>query len=154
MLCLHITKNATLIVRDLYIVWRSFSLRSLYRSFRIPIQSAGLLDTTDQLMPYLTTFLFTDMPGVSAVYVSGAFAGALSTVSSNLSSMSNVFVNDFLHTWTHKKSEKFQIALRNEFWMSEKKCQGKYVGENLRFLKKSKILGKVKFSLLLSVVWQ
>ena len=66
-------------------------------------------------MPYLTTYLFTDMPGVSAVYVSGAFAGALSTVSSNLSSMSNVFVNDFLYTWTSKKSEKFQIALRNEF---------------------------------------
>ena len=59
------------------------------------------------------------MPGVSAVYVSGAFAGALSTVSSNLSSMSNVFVNDFLYTWTSKKSEKFQIALRNEFQFSE-----------------------------------
>ena len=55
------------------------------------------------------------MPGVSAVYVSGAFAGALSTVSSNLSSMSNVFVNDFLYTWTSKKSEKFQIALRKVF---------------------------------------
>ena len=70
-------------------------------------------------MPYLTTYLFTDMPGVSAVYVSGAFAGALSTVSSNLSSMSNVFVNDFLYTWTSKKSEKFQIALRNEFQLSK-----------------------------------
>ena len=46
--------------------------------------AAGLLDTTDQLMPYLTTYMFQDMPGVSAIYVSGAFAGALSTVSSNL----------------------------------------------------------------------
>ena len=49
--------------------------------------AAGLLDTSDQLMPYLTTFMFQDMPGVSAVYVSGAFAGALSTVSSNLRSL-------------------------------------------------------------------
>ena len=107
-------KNAILIVRDLPTARRS-SRTIFRRSLGILIQSAGLLDTTDQLMPYLTTFLFTDMPGVSAVYVSGAFAGALSTVSSNLSSMSNVFVNDFLHTWTHKKSEKFQIALRKEF---------------------------------------
>ena len=113
-LCLHTMKNAILIVRDLPIARRS-SRTIFRRSLGILIQSAGLLDTTDQLMPYLTTFLFTDMPGVSAVYVSGAFAGALSTVSSNLSSMSNVFVNDFLHTWTHKKSEKFQIALRKEF---------------------------------------
>ena len=106
-------KNAILIVRDLPTARRSS--RTIFRRWLgIPIKSAGLLDTTDQLMPYLTTFLFTDMPGVSAVYVSGAFAGALSTVSSNLSSMSNVFVNDFLHTWTHKKSEKFQIALRKE----------------------------------------
>lgn len=51
------------------------------------------------------------MPGVSAVYVSGAFAGALSTVSSNLSSMANVVVNDFLAKYTQKRGERFQIML-------------------------------------------
>ena len=44
--------------------------------------SAKLLDDSDQLMPYLTTYVFQAMPGVAAIYVSGAFAGALSTVSS------------------------------------------------------------------------
>ena len=72
---------------------------------------AGLLDTTDQLMPYLTTYIFQEMPGVSAVYVSGAFAGALSTVSSNLSSMSNVFINDFLAKYIEHKNENFQIMI-------------------------------------------
>ena len=60
-------------------------------------------------MPYLTTFLFQKFPGVSAVYVSGAFAGSLSTVSSNLSSMANVIVNDFLSTYTKKYSERTQL---------------------------------------------
>ena len=40
--------------------------------------AVGFLETTDQLMPYLTTYLFEDFPGVSAIYVSGAFAGSLS----------------------------------------------------------------------------
>ena len=44
--------------------------------------SAHLLERGDQLMPYLTTYVFQDYPGVAAIYVSGAFAGALSTVSS------------------------------------------------------------------------
>ena len=44
--------------------------------------AAGLLERGDQLMPYLTTYVFQAMPGVAAIYVSGAFAGALSTVSS------------------------------------------------------------------------
>ena len=65
----------------------------------------------DQLMPYLTTYLFRDYPGVSAVYVSGAFAGSLSTVSSNLSSMANVVVNDFLQPYTKKMSERRQLLI-------------------------------------------
>lgn len=73
--------------------------------------AAGFLDTTDQLMPYLTTYLFQDYPGVSAVYVSGAFAGSLSTVSSTLSSMSNVIVNDFLAPYTHHLSERRQLLI-------------------------------------------
>ena len=43
---------------------------------------AQLIELDDQLMPYLTTWVFKSMPGVAAIYVSGAFAGALSTVSS------------------------------------------------------------------------
>jgi len=73
--------------------------------------AAGFLQTTDQLMPYLTTYLFQDFPGVSAVYVSGAFAGSLSTVSSSLSSMANVIVNDFLSPYTQHMTERRQLLI-------------------------------------------
>ena len=73
--------------------------------------AAEFLETTDQLMPYLTTFLFQDYPGVSAVYISGAFAGSLSTVSSSLSSMANVIVNDFLAPYTQHYTERRQLLI-------------------------------------------
>ena len=39
--------------------------------------AAGFLESTDQLMPFLTNFLFVEYPGLSAIYISGAFAGSL-----------------------------------------------------------------------------
>ena len=73
--------------------------------------AAGFLETTDQLMPWLTTYLFQDNAGVSAIYVSGAFAASLSTVSSALSSMANALVSDFLYQWTNKLSENKQLIV-------------------------------------------
>jgi len=62
-------------------------------------------------MPWLTTYLFQENAGVSAIYVSGAFAASLSTVSSALSSMANALVSDFLYHWTNKLSEKKQLII-------------------------------------------
>ncbi|CBY13367.1 unnamed protein product [Oikopleura dioica] len=73
--------------------------------------AAGFLETTDQLMPWLTTYLFQENAGVSAIYVSGAFAASLSTVSSALSSMANALISDFLYHWTNKLSEKKQLII-------------------------------------------
>ena len=40
--------------------------------------------------------MFRNNPGVSGIYISAAFAGTLSTVSSGINSMSTCFVTDFL----------------------------------------------------------
>ena len=81
--------------------------------------AAGLLLKNDQLMPYLTTYLFQSMPGIASIYISGAFAGALSTVSSYIrysnnqqiksqvkfSSLATVIVNDLLKSKMDNPSE-------------------------------------------------
>ena len=51
---------------------------------------------TDQLVPYLALDIFRSYPGLAGVYVSGAYSGTLSTVSSGVNSMATVIVNDFV----------------------------------------------------------
>jgi len=57
---------------------------------------AGWVDASDQLVPYLTAIIFENTPGIAGIYVSAAFSGTLSTVSSMINSMSTVFVTDFI----------------------------------------------------------
>ena len=60
-----------------------------------PLQ-AGWLTSTDQLVPYLAIEQFQDFPGVAGLYISGAYCGCLSTVSSGINSMATVIVTDFV----------------------------------------------------------
>ena len=57
---------------------------------------AGWIDATDQMVPYLTAIIFKSTPGVAGIYVSGAFAGSLSTVSSGINSMTTCLISDFI----------------------------------------------------------
>ena len=49
--------------------------------------TAGWVSTTDQLVPYLAIDIFSAVPGVAGLYVSGIFSGTLSTVSSGINSI-------------------------------------------------------------------
>ncbi|CAG5078093.1 Oidioi.mRNA.OKI2018_I69.PAR.g8898.t1.cds [Oikopleura dioica] len=73
--------------------------------------AAGFLESTDQLMPFLTNFLFVEYPGLSAIYISGAFAGSLSSVSSFISSMANVIMTDMIGERASKLGKVKQVIL-------------------------------------------
>ncbi|CBY33616.1 unnamed protein product [Oikopleura dioica] len=73
--------------------------------------AAGFLDSTDQLMPFLTNFIFVEYPGLSAIYISGAFAGSLSSVSSFISSMANVIMTDVIGQRALKLGKVKQVLL-------------------------------------------
>ena len=60
-----------------------------------PLQ-AGWIESTDQLVPYLAVEQFQNFPGVAGLYISGAYCGCLSTVSSGINSMATVIVTDFV----------------------------------------------------------
>jgi len=72
---------------------------------------AGWVDSTDQLVPYLAVTVFKASPGVAGLYVSGAFSGTLSTVSSGINSMTTCLVTDIIRPNFAEKSEKFYTWL-------------------------------------------
>ena len=51
------------------------------------------------------------MPGVAGIYVSGAFAGSLSTVSSGINSMSTCLLSDFIGSTIYPPLPEFTTAL-------------------------------------------
>jgi len=73
--------------------------------------TAGWVETTDQLVPYLSVIIFKSTPGVAGLYVSGAFSGTLSTVSSGINSMTTVSITDFIQPRLPHKSDVFFTRL-------------------------------------------
>lgn len=62
------------------------------------------------MVPYLALDLFQDLPGLSGLYIAGAYCGALSTVSSGINSMSTVIVTDFIRPILQdNKTEQFYL---------------------------------------------
>ncbi|XP_072339869.1 sodium-coupled monocarboxylate transporter 1-like isoform X3 [Scyliorhinus torazame] len=68
------------------------------------------VSTSDQLTPLLVVDLFDQMPGFSGLFVASAYSGTLSTISSGISAMAAVTVEDFLKPiwkpWTQLSSRK------------------------------------------------
>ena len=50
----------------------------------------GNLKKADQLMPYLAAKVFTDMPGLTGLFISAAYSATLSTLSTGLNSFATV----------------------------------------------------------------
>lgn len=62
------------------------------------------------MVPYLALDLFENLPGLSGLYIAGAYCGALSTVSSGINSMATVIVTDFLRPVLQEtKTERFYL---------------------------------------------
>ena len=60
---------------------------------------AGHVKNYDQMLPYLSVNIFQDFPGVTGLYIAGAYSGALSTVSSGINSMTTVIITDFIRPY-------------------------------------------------------
>ncbi|XP_078719561.1 sodium-coupled monocarboxylate transporter 1-like [Lampetra fluviatilis] len=58
--------------------------------------TAGLVSASDQLMPFLVMDILSDFPGVPGLFVSSAFSGTLSTVSSSINALAAVTLEDLI----------------------------------------------------------
>uniref|UniRef100_H2Z8W9 Sodium-coupled monocarboxylate transporter 1 n=1 Tax=Ciona savignyi TaxID=51511 RepID=H2Z8W9_CIOSA len=69
----------------------------------------GKLKKVDQTVPYLVMEIFYDVPGMAGLFVSAAYSGMLSTVSSGINSVSNLILEDYLVTCFPNWSDKTKL---------------------------------------------
>ncbi|XP_076803007.1 sodium-coupled monocarboxylate transporter 1-like [Clavelina lepadiformis] len=58
--------------------------------------SYGFVEKPDQLLPYLVLDIFQNYPGMPGLFIACVYSGSLSTVSTAITAMSSVTVQDFL----------------------------------------------------------
>ncbi|XP_061102982.1 sodium-coupled monocarboxylate transporter 2 [Conger conger] len=58
--------------------------------------SAGLVEASDQLMPYFVMEILEDYPGLPGLFVACAFSGTLSTVAASINALATVTYEDFV----------------------------------------------------------
>ncbi|CAK8694368.1 unnamed protein product [Clavelina lepadiformis] len=69
--------------------------------------SYGVVEKPDQLMPYLVLDIFQDYPGMPGLFITCVYSGSLSTVSTAITAMSSVTVQDFLKPTFNWSDETF-----------------------------------------------
>ncbi|GFN78275.1 sodium-coupled monocarboxylate transporter 1 [Plakobranchus ocellatus] len=67
--------------------------------------AAGYIQNKNQLVPYFVIHTLKTLPGLSGLYISTIFSGALSTLSSGINSLAANTVEDFLSRFLRNKSE-------------------------------------------------
>ncbi|XP_019638104.1 PREDICTED: sodium-coupled monocarboxylate transporter 1-like [Branchiostoma belcheri] len=67
--------------------------------------TAGFIQTSDQMMPFTVMEILSYLPGIPGLFVSSVFAGALSTMSSGLNSLSAVTLEDFVKPYKKNLTE-------------------------------------------------
>ncbi|CAK8694689.1 unnamed protein product [Clavelina lepadiformis] len=75
-----------------------------------PLQS-GKITKYDQLMPHLVSEVFHSTPGMTGLFVSAAFSGTLSTVSSGINSLGSLILEDFIVPSKRSLSEASRVAI-------------------------------------------
>ncbi|XP_062886714.1 sodium-coupled monocarboxylate transporter 1-like [Mobula hypostoma] len=58
---------------------------------------ANKISNNNQMMPLLVVEILDEVPGVAGLFVASAFSGTLSTISSGISAMAAIFVEDFIN---------------------------------------------------------
>ncbi|XP_072338351.1 sodium/iodide cotransporter [Scyliorhinus torazame] len=72
---------------------------------------AGHVSAPDQMMPYMVLDIFQRYPGVPGLFLSAAFSGTLSTVSTSINAMAAVTVEDIIKPRMKMQSEKKLILI-------------------------------------------
>ncbi|XP_038633876.1 sodium/iodide cotransporter isoform X2 [Scyliorhinus canicula] len=72
---------------------------------------AGHVSAPDQMMPYMVLDIFQTYPGVPGLFLSAAFSGTLSTVSTSINAMAAVTVEDIIKPRMKMQSEKKLILI-------------------------------------------
>jgi len=65
---------------------------------------SGEFKDRNQYVPYLVMKLFRDFPGMTGLFVSAAYSGMLSTVSSGQNALCNLMIEDFLRPFSSSSS--------------------------------------------------
>ncbi|GFO41783.1 sodium-coupled monocarboxylate transporter 1 [Plakobranchus ocellatus] len=76
-----------------------------FHAIRCDPLAAGYVDNKNQLMPYFVLHTLRFLPGLSGLYISTIFSGALSTLSSGINSIAANIVEDFLYKFLQHRSE-------------------------------------------------
>ncbi|XP_076800744.1 sodium-coupled monocarboxylate transporter 1-like [Clavelina lepadiformis] len=71
----------------------------------------GRITKKDQLAAVLILDVFSDIPGMTGLFVSAAFSGTLSSVSSGINSVSALILEDFVTPWKPHLSEKRKVII-------------------------------------------
>ena len=73
-----------------------------------------LVDKQDQILPLFVSQIMGDLPCISGIFVAGVLSGALSTVSSGLSSLAAITFQDFIQAGCQLK-----ISAKKETWFTK-----------------------------------
>ncbi|XP_039616475.1 sodium-coupled monocarboxylate transporter 1-like [Polypterus senegalus] len=89
-------------------VFSGLSLYSIYKD--CDPWTAHIVSAPDQLMPYLVLDILRDFPGVPGLFVSCAYSGTLSTVSSSINALAAVTVEDLVKPYISLSEKKLSWA--------------------------------------------
>ncbi|XP_017285428.1 sodium-coupled monocarboxylate transporter 1 [Kryptolebias marmoratus] len=89
-------------------VFAGLCLYSVYKS--CDPWTAGLVSSPDQLIPHMVMHIFTNNPGLPGLFLAAVYSGSLSTVSSCISALAAVTLEDLIKPHT-KLSEKQQLVV-------------------------------------------
>lgn len=76
----------------------------------------GRINSRDQLMPLFVVDTMSHIPGLSGLFVSGIFSGSLSSISSAISSLSAVTMEDYIKPWVTYRNKKDLSDARSTFY--------------------------------------
>ncbi|GCC37278.1 hypothetical protein chiPu_0015781, partial [Chiloscyllium punctatum] len=91
-------------------------LFTLYRTCD-PVK-AGHITAPDQMMPFMVLDIFQNYPGVPGLFLSAAFSGTLSTVSTSINAMAACTVEDIIKPRLNTLTEKKLILISKGLLMS------------------------------------
>ncbi|CAL1269225.1 unnamed protein product [Larinioides sclopetarius] len=88
-----------ILVFNLFTFWDGVVIYSLFHDCDPMKDPTVNLNSADQLMPYTIVKLFSHIPGLTGLCISGVFSASLSTVSSAVNSLTAVTMEDFIRPY-------------------------------------------------------
>nr|CAB3266301.1 sodium/iodide cotransporter-like [Phallusia mammillata] len=71
----------------------------------------GEIEKPDQLLPYMVVKIFKNVPGMAGLFVSAAFSGAMSTISSGINANGALILEDFILPWKPNLTERTKLRI-------------------------------------------